>query len=220
MSVMAWLVRCALLLPLAVVLGLALPRWRSGEASDRAFPVPLNIAVDNPLPISAYRSAEHSLAGADPADGSAKIERAEALYLLHAAPGSITPLLIDGLQLEPASARGWALLAELPDVPATTRANALALSLQLAPLDIWLAVSRSLTGIALAPQLSQQGKQLLLRQIRLLWREESLRPNLHDVLATPAGATLVTEAFKGDADELKALNRWVTQDRLRAVLHR
>ena len=219
MSVTAWLVRCAVLVPLVVLLGLALPRWPSGEASDRAFPVPLNIAVDNALPISAYRSAEHSLAGANAADGEAKIERAEALHLTHAAPQSILALLMDGLQREPASARGWALLAALPDAPAATRAKALVLSLQLAPLDIWLAGSRSLTGIALASQLSPNGKQLLLRQIRLLWTDESLRPNLHNVLATPTGAALVTEALDGNAEELRALNRWVTQDRLRAMLH-
>lgn len=220
MSVTAWLVRCALLIPLAMGLGLAVPRWTSGVASDHAFPVPLNIAVDHPLPISAYQSAEHSLAGADPADGEAKIERAETLYLMHAAPQSVLAVLTDGLQREPASARGWALLAELPDAPAATRAKALALSLQLAPLDIWLAGSRSLTGIALAPQLSPNGKQLLLQQIRLLWTEQSLRPDLHGVLATPGGAALVTEAFNGNADELRALNRWVTQDKLRAMLHR
>jgi len=220
MSVLSWLLRCLFVLPLIVTAILAGGRLRSGLASDLAFPVPLNISINHGLPISAYEAAERALDGADPADGEAKIERAEALKLSHASSEAVLPLLTDGLAREPASAGGWTLLAELPNAPLSMRAKALGLSLQLAPRDYWLSGRRALAGVPLVEVLSPDDKEALLRQIHLLWSVEDFRPQLHPLLESRQGAVLVTEAFAGDPDSLRALNRWVAQDRLRSVLQR
>jgi hypothetical protein len=54
----------------------------------------------------------------------------------------------------------------------------------------------------------------------LLWDEPLLRGQIESVIALPAGARLVSQAFARDPDKLRALNRWIYQQRLEQSLRR
>jgi hypothetical protein len=210
--------RLLLLLPAIVLFLSAVPRLLSGRAVDAAFPVPVYMATDIPLPRAAYVAAENALAKASPGEGEALISRAQAATLAGEPPNKIMPILQAGLAKAPASAAGWTLLAELQaSNDAWQGASALQLALDFAPYDFWLGGRRAALGAALWPSLSDPMRARVLRQARLLWTEEQLRPQLLRVLTTPAGAALLKRAFAATPDTLREINRWVTREKLRGA---
>lgn len=211
--------RLLLILPAVVLFLSAVPRLLSGRAIDAAFPVPVYIAADVPLPRAAYMAAEAALAHASPGDGEAWVSRAEAAALAGEPANRVLPIVQAGLAKTPASASGWTLLAELQAAGDPWQsASALQLAFDFGPNDFWLGGRRAALGAALWPSLSDPMRERVLRQVRLLWTEPQLRPELRRVLATPAGAVLLKRAFESAPETLREINRWITREKLRDAL--
>ncbi len=200
----------------------AVAHLRDGLAWDAAIPVPNGMIEQIPLERAEYQRAADALSRADPADGDAQIAAAEARMHLRPSAGMQIAGLREGLEDNPASARGWTLLSEA--LFATDRphaASALAQALILDPDDFWLAGARARDAAVLWYDLDDDdARAAALRQTRLLWEEPQLRGQLHILLSTRAGVRLVQDAFATDVDELRALNRWVSAERRRRAAGR
>ena len=199
--------------PGIALIGAAVPRLMSGLAVEAAFPVPSYIEGNIQLPKTAYAQAQDVLARANIADGQTKILQAEAAYLAGSPIEKVESILKPALGYAPSSARGWTLLAELevakqPQIGA----SALALGLQFAPFDYWLAGRRANVGAQLWNEMDADGKNSLLRQTRLLWSEEQFRGKIAALYMTESGRALVARAFADEPDTLRELNRRTMRD--------
>jgi hypothetical protein len=209
-----WLVRIVWA-AFALLLGVgALPHFRDGLIIDQALPVPSYMIAAKNLPNSAYAHAASVLLRADPANGTSRIAGAEAALDSGASGMTQIPNLTAALIATPASTRGWLLLARAA-APTDRKQAAAALSqaLILAPYDYWVAGIRVRLAASLWSNLDQDAQSNALRQTRMLWEQQQLRPQLPAILASPGGLRLVRLAFAGQRDDLVALNRWVSAER-------
>jgi hypothetical protein len=200
----------ALLIP-AIALGiLGLQQLWDGMARDAAVPVPLYMVEQVSMPTAAYRGAAEALARANARDGEALLQRGEALLRTSAPAATVVAIAEKGLLLEPASARGWTVLAEALMVSDKAKAaEALSQALILAPRDYWLVAVRAQDSALLWDQLDSDNRQIAIGQARMLWQEPALHPMLFKFLKTPVGTAFETKAFVGEPDEIRAMNRWV-----------
>ena len=204
-----------LVLP-ALVLGVfGYIHMRDGAATDAAVPVPVYMIAQVSMPRAAYIDAAAALSKADPRNGEAGIARAEAL-LRAGEPNrpSAEELLARALTHQPASARGWTLLSEaaLPH-DRKLAARALRRALLLGPRDYWLMEARAQDAALLWRDLDHDTQAIALGQVRMLWREQSLRKQLLQLLRTPEGMALTARAFADRDDEIRAMNRWLSRER-------
>jgi hypothetical protein len=205
------LVESVLLLLPALALGYAAwAHFADGVAVDAAIPVPVFMIQQIAMPKVAYEDAAVALERADARDGEAAVARAEAGLHGGASPDNEVALLTHGLMQEPASARGWTILAEAQE-PADKKSAARALSqaLVLAPRDYWLIGARAQDSARLWPELDRDTQALALEQTRMLWEVPDLRDQLRHLLTSPKGVALVAKAFAGREDELRTMNRWL-----------
>jgi len=213
-----WLFRLLLLVPAALLLLAAVPRFQAGLAVDAAFPVPAYLVMNAELPVDSYRTAADTLAKANPQDGRSLIERAEAAARAGTAPQTVENMLSDGLARSPASVRGWSLLAEQVASQDRTRGVAyLSQSYLLGPYEYFVAGKRSRTAAILWNDLSPKAHEIAVRQAKLLWSEVLLRSEIAPMLRVEGGTALMTLAFKDDPEEMRALNRWLATERRRAA---
>jgi hypothetical protein len=215
MAVKAWIIRLCLLLPPILLMVLAVPRFISGIALERAFPVPPYIVKNVILPRKSYATAAEILSHASPQDGETQILRAEAAHMAGQSDRIVRPIVENGLSTDPANARGWTLYSEV--LRATDRkhsAKALGIALELAPYDYFLAGRRARDGAMIWDAMLPDDKPFLLRQAALLWSEPILHPEIFPLLNTPGGPALMTQALKDDPDQIRALNQWVARHRL------
>jgi hypothetical protein len=203
----------AALLPALAVLPAAGGYFIDGLAVDAAVPVPAYMIAQRGMTQRVYVEAAGVLAGASPRDGAVAIARGEAMLLSGAPPASQIPLLTQGVLEQPASARGWLLLAQAT-APSDRKRSAilLARALALAPHNYWLAGSLARTSALLWRDLDEAGRAAALGQTRLLWEREDLHGQLRDLLSTQQGINLAARAFAGRPEEIRALNRWLAQD--------
>jgi hypothetical protein len=207
--------RAVLLCPPVILLLAALPRLASGTALEATFPVPSYMTVDRALPFKTYRATAQVLAGAAEADGEAQIARSRAAYLSGEVGPKIIAITDNGLSHAPSSAAGWTLLAALRrPVDRVRAADAMAVALELAPRDYFLAAWRARTAAPLWADLPEDARESAANQVRLLWSDYTLRRQIRSILAAPSGSSLVTYAMKDDPDGLRALNRMVARERL------
>lgn len=189
-------------------------RLQDGLALDAAVPVPTMMIAQVRMPERAYANAQRVLAGADDRDGTAVIARTEAAIHAGAPALSVVPDLEKGLVAQPASARGWLLLSHIyADRDRPKAARCLAIALQLAPHNYWLAGSLARQSAALWPLLDAASQSRALDQARVLWREPTLRPQLRVLLASAGGSALVTRAYSTDPLEITFINRWLSYER-------
>lgn len=213
-SIKIWALRFALLLPAVFVTALAVPRMISGLALEAAFPVPAYIAKNVILPRKTYAAAANALSHASLADGETQIFRAEAAHFAGEPDARVAAIVENGLSHDPASARGWTLLCEvLRKTDRKRSAKALAIALELAPYDYFLAGRRARDGALVWDVLAQDDRAFLLRQAKLLWTEQQLHGEIIPLLDAPGGAVLMTTALKDDPDQIRKLNQWVTRHR-------
>ena len=213
-----WLCRVVLLAPVVLLLVVAIPRFQDGLAVDAAFPVPVYAVLNVALPVTSYRAAADVLANADSNDGPTLIARAEVASLAGNPPERVLDILRDGLSRSPASARGWSLLAEqLEKQDRTQAAAALAHSLLLGPREYFIAGKRARATALLWDELPADAREAALGQTRLLWTEILLHPEIGPLLTTSGGAELMKRAFQNDPEQLRALNRWLAEERRRAA---
>ena len=205
------LVESVLLLLPALALGTsAWAHFADGVAVDAAIPVPVFMIQQIAMPKVAYVDAAAALSKADVRDGEAAVARAEAALHGGASPADEVPLLVQGLTQEPASARGWTILAEaLEPTDRGGAARALSQGLVLAPRDYWLIGARAQDSARLWGELDRDTQALALEQARMLWEVPELRDQLRHVLTSPKGVALVAKAFAGREDELRTMNRWL-----------
>jgi len=193
----------------------ALPHFRNGWTIDQALPVPSYMIAGRALPPSAYVHAAITLHAANHADGTSHIAGAEAA-LDSGAPGA-TQIgeLESALTATPASVRGWLLLAQARQAAGDRRGAAQALSeaLILAPYDYWVAEKRLLLATQLWSNLDPDSQDAAIRQVRLMWSEPKLHPQLLDFAGSREGAALTDRAFAGDRDDLIAINRLLSAAR-------
>ncbi|GAA0553824.1 hypothetical protein GCM10008941_37300 [Rhizomicrobium palustre] len=181
--------------------------WRNGVANDGAIPVPVYMVSQRPMPSLAYRHAIDALSAANPKDGIAAIAAAEAALRAGLPRGEVISRVRKGLTAEPASARGWLVLAEaLTPTNKRMAAEALSQSLMLAPHEFWLAGPQSVDAAALWPDLDGDTQQAALRNARQLWDYPPLREHFFAVADTPGAASVLNRAFS--ADEIRYINRW------------
>lgn len=220
-TILLWCCRLGLLLPAALLVAIAIPRYQSGRAVDSAYPVPAYTIMNFALPANSYRAAADALAEADPRDGRTLIERAEIASLAGLSRNEVVSLLEDGLARAPASARGWTILAEQTAGGNKTRAaNALAHSLLLGPDEYYLAAKRARVAATVWDALPSDAADAALGQARNLWKEGGLNREIPDLLALKGGPELMTRAFRDDPEDLRALNRWLAAERRRAAANR
>ena len=204
----------ALLAPAVLILSIAVPRLQPALAVERAYPVPAYVSDNVQVPHEAYHEAAQSLALASDSDGEAQIARAEMLLLSGEPVHGLIGLTKRALGRDPSSARGWALLAALEELSnPSAAADALGLSLELAPYDYWLAGQRAARGARLWPHLTGATRQSVVRQVQLLWSEPSLRASVPALLGQAHGAELVHLALAGEPDQVRALNREILRER-------
>jgi len=217
MNTLRQVVTSVLLLLPALALGyFSWAHFVDGLVIDAAIPVPIYMVQQIAMPRAAYEDAGAALARADARDGDAAVARAEAALHSGALPASQVPLLIHGLMQEPATARGWTILSEaLLPTDKKGAARALSQALVLAPRDYWLIGARAQDGALLWPELDPDAQTLALEQTRMLWEEPVLRDRLRRLLFSPQGVALVARAFAGRRDELRSMNRWLSQVRQR-----
>jgi hypothetical protein len=123
---------------------------------------------------------------------------------------SQTSLIRSGLRAAPASARGWTLLAKAQSSANPVMAAAALSQAQLiAPNEFWLMGPRARVAASLWPHLDATTQEKAKAQVRLLWQDWRLHAELLKLLGTPDGVRLVSQAFRGHRDELRAMNRWV-----------
>lgn len=210
-----WIGRVGCLALGAVTLTVSAAHVRDGFARDAAVPVPQRMIKLIALPKVAYRDAAESLQAADPRDGWALLARAEALMAAEAPRSTYEPLLYEGLAREPASARGWALLAESMKLSDAKKAGvALTQSQILAPRDYWLSYQRALDFSELWPSLDNDGRRAAKEQAYLLWSEPVLRSRIRYLLLTADGVQLMGAALEEHPEQIRSLNRWLSAERV------
>ena len=210
-----WVLRAILLSPSIVLLIAAVPRFASGVALEAAFPVPSYMVTDRSLPINTYRATFHVLEGASVSDGETQIARARAAYLSGEVGPKFNALVDQGLSHAPASVAGWTLLSVLRTPAGEMQAaDAIAVALELAPHDYYLAAWRARAAASLWDNLSADARDDAKRVIREMWSNRELHHEFRAILAAQGGARLVTAAMVDDPDGLRALNRMVARERL------
>jgi hypothetical protein len=205
-----------LLLPAAGIIALAAPRFFSGWAMDEAFPVPTYIAMNYALPQKSYDEAAHILTNTDRRDGGARIMLAEAAADARLPPVQVIPLLREGLERLPTSARGWTLLASeyLAVKERTSAARSLSFALVLGRYDYWIAGRRAQLAASLWSELSADDRKTGEAEAALLWEADILHNEIPALLRTEGGPQLIDRALSGNPDEIRALNRWVAEHEL------
>jgi hypothetical protein len=209
-----WPLRLALLVPAVLIFAAAIPRLVSGIAQETAFPAEPFMQMNIPLTQSAYANAAQILSHAPPSDGDTRLWQAEALLRSgHAreAAGAAKAALAQA----PSSARGWIVLAgALEGGDPQKAANALSLSLVLAPREYFLIPPRVQIGAALWRRLPKSAQERLLDDVRWLAADRHLRPAMHGLLMVKGGPQLVTRALMAEPAQLRALNRSLARERL------
>ena len=211
------LLRAAFLIlpPLAIIVT-ALPRLVDGIALEQAFPQSALLMTNIGLPHDTYVALERTLAKAPVGDGETQILRVETAVDSGQSPSSVLPAVEEDLSRAPADARGWILFGSLLKNRNPQRAaQALTLTLKLAPFDYYLIMPRTALGAELWDQLSSPERRKVLNDAHTIATSPNRRDDLHALLGTPAGAALVTRALGNDSEGIKRLNR----DLAREALH-
>ena len=210
-----WSLRALLLALPLVLIAAAIPLLIDGVAYEQAFPTAIYMPMNVALPRANYTAAAQALAHGAAANGEREILEAEALRLSGADPSRVAAALEQGLSHAPASARGWMLLAEtLAPTDRAKAASALSAALMLAPNEYFLVGRLVRDAGALWDVLPKDSRDLAVDDAPVLWRDPNLRYALRPILATKGGAALMTEAFRYAPEDLRALNRYVAEQRL------
>jgi len=214
-TALAWLMRAALALPLAVVVLAAVPRFVTGIALEAAFPATAYMALNIAQSKAVDNQTATILSHASPMDGGTQIARGEAAMLAGQPPQRVIPIVEAGLANAPSSARGWIVLARLLGARDPKRAAAsLALAVELAPREYFLVVPRIEAAAPIWPYLPETTRQVVMDDTRRLLASPNDHLTVREILHIPGGTEIVTEAFSGHLDLLRAFNRSLARERL------
>lgn len=183
-----------------------------------AAPVPVFLTMDVWLPHETYVAAAQRLSGAMPWDGQAQLALAEARLLAQGADEPALQAIRSGLMAQPASSRGWSLLAEWQVRHKQDGAPALAMAQTLAPFDFYNSARRMRLAAVLWPSLDGPQREIATRLLRASWQCDAMRSWLPRLMAADGAATLFDRAFGGDPATLRAFNRWAILRRMKAAV--
>jgi len=185
-----------------------------GIGEETAFPVTIDLSAVRPLPKSAYADAAEALRPAILYDGQDRVWQAEAALFAGQPSQDLMGRVENGLAHAPASAEGWTVYSAIlrPTRP-DDAARALEQALSIAPYDYFWAGRRTRLASQMWERLDEDAKNAALREVRFLWEEPYLHDEMTSLLATPGGAKLVTLAFAGQPDTIRAINRWLSARR-------
>jgi len=204
----------ALLLPL-ILIAVAVPHLLDGVANENAFPVPVYTEMNVVLPRASYANAANALAQGMRRNGDRAVAQAEAQANAGAATPVVVATLTSALSQAPASPRGWTLLAEeLSRKDRKQAGEALSVALTLAPNDYYLLGRVERDAGYLWDNLSPDARTVASNAAPTLWKFPELRVYIRPVLAMRAGPKLITSGFQYQPEDLRALNRFVTEQRL------
>jgi hypothetical protein len=203
-----------LFVPSFLFIGMGLIHFSNGRTIDAAFPVPLYLSMNIPVPKSAYVDAAELLRNTNVGDGDTLISLSQADWYLHT--GKPIDELENGLAMSPASAEGWSVFAEILSLREPQLAGrALETSLILAPYDYFWESRR----IALAPilwaSLNREMRSEVEQQVRLLWRDPASRDDLSPLLRSAQGREIIEHAFISDPATIGQIVQWELKRRLR-----
>lgn len=211
----SWAVRILLAMPVIAIVLMAVPRLATGLLLQRAFPATAYIETNTPLPASSYGKVAEILSHASRSDGESELIQAEAAINAGAPAQFVIPAVRQALANAPLSARGWIILASLlTEQDPKKAAAALTLAFDLAPDDYYLIFPRTLVAASLWKELPSRVRTLLLKDVSAMASDPNKRSQLRLLLAKPGGGTLVSRAFAGRPDALRALNRSLTLETL------
>jgi hypothetical protein len=200
-----------LLLPASLLAFSGLIHLQNGRSEDAAFPVPSYLSLNIPLPKAAYGDAAGALRHANFHDGNSELSMAEAQFHFGIEPQHLLTEIEGGLARAPASAEGWAFYAEaLEHLDPPKAAQALGQAFTLAPYDFFWAGKRAQLAVRLWSHLSRDTRTAALRQVQMLWDEPMLHDELLLLLLTPNGDKILTLAYAGEPDTIRAINRFVS----------
>jgi hypothetical protein len=213
-----WITRVvALLLPLALI-AVAVPHLIDGVAFENAFPVPVYTEMDVAMPRGVYANAANALAHGMQRDGDRAVMQAEAEANAGGARSKVLWDVQRGLEQSPASPRAWMLLAEeLSRTDRKRAGEALSVALTLAPNDYYLLARMERDAGYLWDDLSRDARDVAANAAPMLWKFPELRVYIRPVLAMRGGPKMISSGFQYDPEELRALNRWVQEQRLEEV---
>jgi hypothetical protein len=204
-----WLLRAIWFALGSGLIAVAAPLMISGLATESAFPVPIYLSMNVRIPARTCRAASQRLTRTNPHDGDSKIAQADADICSGAANAATMSVLKQGLSLSPASARGWMLYAEQNSRTNPARAaQALTMSFELDEFGYWLVDRRIRDAASLWSVMSTAGKNDTFTQVKLLWQTPDLRPRIEPLLAENGVAAIFSQAYLGDPETLRAINRW------------
>jgi hypothetical protein len=211
-----WSYRATVLVLPLILVSLAAPRLQSGIALEGAFPVPDYMTRNVTLPRDAYRAAVAALSHASERDSASAILRGEAALFIGTNPKEVEASLRQNLTRNPASARGWTLLAESLSFHDRNSAS-LALSQALATGTLEYALIGRQTRLAarLWDELPVNTHRTVLGQVELLWTNPSVRLELSTLLATQGGEALIAQTFANTRQTHQAVIDWVQAYRQR-----
>jgi hypothetical protein len=210
-----WAVRIGLLMPVALLVALALPRFNTGFLLEKSFPATDFIQTDVALPATTYRGVARLLAGASRNDSETALLQAEAALNAGVPPVEVLPKVENALASSPSAARGWIILASLWTASDPRKAaQALAFAVDLAPREYYLILPRLLVGAPLWRDLPDRAQGKLLSDARALAGDQTRRGQLRLLLARRGGAELLVRAFAGQPEALRELNRDLALERL------
>ncbi len=207
--------RVALMVPPLVLALFAGPKLVSGLSVDLAFPVPVFIVTGLQLPQSTYRQTYEVLSGAVDADPSVLITRAEAASRAGMPAAVAVALGREGLKASPAQTRGWLLMAQTVNPAMATRA--LTMSTYSGPFEYYSLSARVRVTQKLLPYLSGDDRSIALRQVKNFWSQDMFRRNLLQLMSSPGGPQLMSEALRDTPDDIRALNRWLAAESRKTI---
>jgi hypothetical protein len=210
-----WAIRVGLLIPVAALAALAIPRLNTGLLLEEAFPATTYIETNTPLPAASYQQVARVLSGASHSDSETALVQAEAAINAGAVPATIIPKVELALGQSPFLARGWIILASLwTDADRPKAVKAFALAVDLAPREYYLMLPEMLVGAPLWGDLSAGVRARLLSDVDGLAVDQDRRGQLRLLLTRQAGADLMVRGFSGHPEALRGLNRDLARERL------
>jgi hypothetical protein len=210
-----WITRVLLLLAPAALLAVAIPQLVDGLALEAAYPAPVYLQMNAPQSQEAYTDAATSLDFGARADGDRLITEAEIISLAGGQRAKVVSMVVEGLSRSPASARGWAVLGEqLMNVDRQKATTDIGIALELAPSNFLLSGRLLRDSGAVWDLLPADSRSVAINIAPNLWANVDLRRYLRPVLSTPGGVQMLTEAFHDSPEDLRALNRFVAEERL------
>lgn len=210
-----WTARLAPLGVIGVISGIAIAHLWDGLAQEAAARQIAYMKIGIPLSADDYRAASAILSHASNNNGEVGTLWVEA-QLRGGAPLENLGTFAEGAAGHaPAQARAWLAVAETEEGTNPTRAAAaVQLALELAPHEYYLMLPMLEAAAPIWEKLPKDAQRQLVGYAVNAVDDPRLRVGLAELLRKPGARALISHAFDGRPDALRAFNRRLTRERL------